>query len=58
MKNGFSLRQQQFQVIMYYVLQDFISSLADNTVVSRRNEQYFYFSSNLKGTQILSKLLF
>ena len=42
--NGNSLRQQKVQVIMYHVIEHFISSLADNKNEPPKNEQYFYFS--------------
>ena len=44
MKNGNSLRQEKVQVIMYHVIEHFISSLADNKNELPKNEQYFYFS--------------
>ena len=46
MKNGFSLRQQQLQVIIYALsFEFFISSLAaDNTNAPQKNEQYFLSS--------------
>ena len=43
MKNGNSLRQEKVQVIMYHVIEYFISSLADNKNELPKNEQYFYF---------------
>ena len=62
MKNGMSLRQQQLQVIMYYIIichEHFISSVADKRMhIPRKNEQCFYFSLTLKDTEIFPKLLF
>ena len=61
-KNGLSLRQQQLQVIIYYIItchEPFISSLADKTnAPPPQNEQYLYFSLTLKNTEVFPKLLF
>ena len=62
MKNGMSLRQQQLQVIMYYIIichEHFISLVADKRMhIPRKNKQCFYFSLTLKDTEIFPKLLF
>ena len=50
MKNGLSLRQQQLQVIMYYIItchEHFMRTLADKTNAPPKNEQYFYFFFSL-----------
>ena len=53
MKNGLSLRQQQLQVIMLYII-----TWAFHKLSCRQNEWYFYFVLTLKDTGIFPKLLF
>ena len=53
MKNGLSLRQQQLQVIMLYII-----TWAFHKFSCRQNEWYFYFVLTLKDTGIFPKLLF
>ena len=53
MKNGLSLRQQQLQVIMLYII-----TWAFHKLSCRQNEWYFYFVLTLKDTEIFPKLLF
>ena len=59
MKNGLSLRQQQLQVIMYYII-----TWAFHKLTCRQNkctpkkERYFYSSLTLKDIEIFPKLLF
>ena len=46
MKNGLSLRQQQLQVIMYYIItchEHFMRTPADKTNAPPKNGQYFFF---------------
>ena len=59
MKNGLSLRQQQLQVIMYYIITWAFHKLTGRqNKCTPKNKQYFYFSSPLKDTEIFPKLLF
>ena len=65
MKNGLSLRQQQLQVIMYYIItchEHFMRTLADKTNAPPKNEQYFFFFHSKRyrdfsETTILKRLL-
>ena len=62
MKNGLSLRQQQLQVIMYYIITwAFHKQYKLQTKrmhIPRKNEQYFYFSLPLKATEIFPSYYF
>ena len=56
MKNGNSLRQEKVQVIMYHVIEHFISSLADNKNELPKTSNTFIFLF-VEDTEIFPNLL-